>query len=170
MSGILIMRRSLPKCWCSRSSHGLDHLGGGSDCSCSGPRAASIDGGARALRKSRLSRGHDGKAALLAGSLLKRRIRMRWRIHSAVCVLFFAAGCLPREFGPRRRQPGVQDGAGTRFGISLALRSGLPQAREKFDNWESQHPEELSAKWPLQPAISSRNFSVRACSPAISSE
>src|SRR3981189_1717817 len=67
---------------------------------------------------------------------------MRWRTHCAVCVLLFvAATCLASSH---------QDGDSPAFKTIPELASGFhslyaqnfSEARENFDNWESQHPEE----------------------------
>src|SRR3981189_907482 len=67
---------------------------------------------------------------------------MRWRTHCAVCVLLFvAATCLASSH---------QDGDSPAFktvpelasGFHLLYAQDFSQAREKFDSWGSQHPEE----------------------------
>ena len=67
---------------------------------------------------------------------------MGWRTHSAVWVLLFAAAAYPASSN--------QDGDGPAFktvpelasGFHLLYAQDFSQAREKFDNWELQHPEE----------------------------
>ena len=67
---------------------------------------------------------------------------MRWRIHSALGLLLLAAAACPAG--------AAQDGAGPAFTSVPELAAGFhslyaqnfTEAREKFDAWKSQHPEE----------------------------
>jgi hypothetical protein len=67
---------------------------------------------------------------------------MRWRIHSALGLLLLAAAACPASE--------AQDGGGPAFTSVPELAAGFhslyaqnfTEAREKFDAWKSQHPEE----------------------------
>jgi hypothetical protein len=67
---------------------------------------------------------------------------MRWRIHSALGLLLLAAATCPASE--------AQDGSGPAFTSVPELAAGFhslyaqnfTEAREKFDAWKSQHPEE----------------------------
>jgi len=67
---------------------------------------------------------------------------MRWRIHSALSFLLLAAAACPASE--------AQDGGGPAFTSVPELAAGFhslyaqnfTEAREKFDAWKSQHPEE----------------------------
>jgi len=92
---------------------------------------------------------HDGKAALLAGSLLKRRIRMRWRIHSAVCVLFSRRLPAPRvrtKTATARRSRRCRNSL--RDFTCFTLRTSRKRERN-LTIGNRNIRKNLSAKWPL---------------------
>jgi len=67
---------------------------------------------------------------------------MRLRIHSALCVLFFAAAACPASSNQNGDSPAFQTVPELASGFHLLYAQDFSSAREKFDNWESQHPEE----------------------------
>src|SRR6266852_6090769 len=67
---------------------------------------------------------------------------MRWRTHSAVCVLLFAAAAYPAGFNQDGDSPAFKTVPELASGFHLLYAQDFSQAREKFDNWESQHPGE----------------------------
>jgi hypothetical protein len=67
---------------------------------------------------------------------------MRLRIHGALCVLFFAAAACPASSNKDRDSPAFKTVPELALGFHLLYAQDFPQAREKFDNWESQHPDE----------------------------
>jgi len=67
---------------------------------------------------------------------------MRWRTHSAVCVLLFAAAARPASSNQDGDSPAFKTVPELASGFHLLYAQDFSQAREKFDNWESQHPEE----------------------------
>src|SRR6195256_1191214 len=67
---------------------------------------------------------------------------MRWRTHRAVCVLFFAAAACPAGSSKDGDSPAFKTVPELASGFHLLYAQDFSQAREKFDNWESQHPEE----------------------------
>jgi hypothetical protein len=64
------------------------------------------------------------------------------RIHSALCVLLFAAGACPASSHQNGDTPAFQTVPELASGFHLLYAQDFPGAREKFDNWESQHPDE----------------------------
>jgi hypothetical protein len=64
------------------------------------------------------------------------------RIHSALCVLLFAAGACPASSHQNGDSPAFQTVPELASGFHLLYAQDFPGAREKFDNWESQHPDE----------------------------
>jgi hypothetical protein len=67
---------------------------------------------------------------------------MRLRIHSALCVLFFAAATWPASSNKDGDSPAFKTVPELALGFHLLYAQDFPQAREKFDAWESQHPDE----------------------------
>jgi len=67
---------------------------------------------------------------------------MRWRTHSAVCVLLFAAAAYPASYNQDGDSPAFKTVPELASGFHLLYAQDFSQAREKFDNWESQHPGE----------------------------
>ena len=67
---------------------------------------------------------------------------MRLRIHSALCVLFLAAAACPASSNQDGDSPAFKTVPELVSGFHLLYAQDFSQAREKFDNWESQHPEE----------------------------
>ena len=67
---------------------------------------------------------------------------MRLRIHSALCVLFSAAAACPASSNQNGDSPAFQTVPELASGFHLLYAQDFSTAREKFDNWESQHPEE----------------------------
>jgi len=132
--------------------------------------SALSNGRARAPRESRLSRCNDGQAALLAGASSEAKVSNAFaNPQRALCPVFSRRLPAPASSNAGRRQPGVPDGSGTRLGFSFALRSGFFEAADKFDNWESQHPEEPFGEVAVAASYLFEELSARGCSPAISS-
>src|SRR6266850_858871 len=67
---------------------------------------------------------------------------MRWRTHSAVCVLFFAAAACPASSNQDGDSPAFTTVPELASGFHLLYAQDFSQAREKFGDWGSQHPEE----------------------------
>jgi hypothetical protein len=67
---------------------------------------------------------------------------MRWRTHSAVCVLLFAGAACPASSNQDGDSPAFKTVPELASGFHLLYAQDFSQAREKFDKWESQHPEE----------------------------
>jgi hypothetical protein len=67
---------------------------------------------------------------------------MRLRIHSALYVLFFAAAACPASSNKDGNSPAFKTVPELALGFHLLYAQDFPQAREKFDAWESQHPDE----------------------------
>src|SRR6267142_4566659 len=67
---------------------------------------------------------------------------MRWRTHSAVCVLSFAAAACPESSNQDGESPAFTTVPELASGFHLLYAQDFSQAREKFGDWGSQHPEE----------------------------
>jgi len=67
---------------------------------------------------------------------------MLWRTHSAVCVLLFAAAACSASLNQDGDSPAFKTVPELASGFHLLYAQDFSQAREKFDNWESQHPGE----------------------------
>src|SRR6266436_7783062 len=67
---------------------------------------------------------------------------MRLRIHSALCVLFSAAAACPASSNQNGDSPAFRTIPELASGFHLLYAQDFSSAREKFDSWESQHPEE----------------------------
>jgi hypothetical protein len=67
---------------------------------------------------------------------------MRWRIHSAFCFLLLAEAACPASLHTDGDSPAFKTVPELALGFHLLYAQDFPQAREKFDNWESQHPGE----------------------------
>jgi hypothetical protein len=67
---------------------------------------------------------------------------MRWRIHSALCLLLLAEAACPASLYTDGDSPAFKTVPELAAGFHLLYAQDFPQAREKFDNWESQHPDE----------------------------
>jgi hypothetical protein len=67
---------------------------------------------------------------------------MRWRIHSVFCFLLLAEAACPASLHTDGDSPAFKTVPELALGFHLLYAQDFPQAREKFDNWESQHPGE----------------------------
>ena len=67
---------------------------------------------------------------------------MRLRIHSALFVLFFAAAACPASSHKDGDSPAFKTVPELASGFHLLYAQDFSKAREKFGNWESEHPEE----------------------------
>lgn len=67
---------------------------------------------------------------------------MRWRIQSAFCFLLLAEAACPASLHTDGDSPAFKTVPELALGFHLLYAQDFPQAREKFDNWESQHPGE----------------------------
>jgi hypothetical protein len=67
---------------------------------------------------------------------------MRWRIHSAFCFLLLAEAACPASLHTDGDSPAFKIVPELALGFHLLYAQDFPQAREKFDTWESQHPGE----------------------------
>jgi hypothetical protein len=67
---------------------------------------------------------------------------MRWRTHCAVCALLFVAATCLASSNQDGDSPAFKTIPELASGFHLLYAQDFSQAREKFDNWESQHPEE----------------------------
>jgi hypothetical protein len=67
---------------------------------------------------------------------------MRWRIHSVFCFLLLAEAACPASLHTDGDSPAFKTVPELASGFHLLYAQDFPQAREKFDNWESQHPGE----------------------------
>ena len=67
---------------------------------------------------------------------------MRLRIYCAAGLLFFAAAACPASLNKDGDSPAFKTVPELASGFHLLYSQDFQQAREKFDNWESQHPEE----------------------------
>src|SRR5258707_166928 len=68
--------------------------------------------------------------------------RMALRLSRPFWVLFFAAAGCPASSDQDGDSPAFKTVPELASGFHLLYAQDFPQAREKFDNWESQHPEE----------------------------
>jgi hypothetical protein len=64
---------------------------------------------------------------------------MHWRIHSAFCFLLLAEAACPASLHTDGDSPAFKTVPELASGFHLLYAQDFPQAREKFDNWESQH-------------------------------
>jgi hypothetical protein len=92
---------------------------------------------------------------------------MDWRYSIAISSLLFTAAACPACLDEAAKSPAFTTVAELSSGFHSLYALNFSEAREKFDNWEAQHPEEPFARSPSRQVISSRNFTVRVCSPAI---
>jgi hypothetical protein len=67
---------------------------------------------------------------------------MRWRIHSAFCFLLLAAAACPASTSEDGSSPAFTSVPELAAGFHSLYAQNFLEAREKFDRWESQHPEE----------------------------
>jgi hypothetical protein len=67
---------------------------------------------------------------------------MRWRIHSAVSFLLLAAAACPANANQDDRSPAFTTIPELSTGFHSLYAQNFSEAREKFDDWELQHPEE----------------------------
>jgi tetratricopeptide (TPR) repeat protein len=67
---------------------------------------------------------------------------MPWRIHSAACFLLLAAAACPARSTDDGLSPAFTSVPELAAGFHSLYAQNFAEAREKFDNWESQHPEE----------------------------
>ena len=67
---------------------------------------------------------------------------MPWRIHSAACFLLLAGAACPARSTDDRLSPAFTSVPELAAGFRSLYAQNFAEAREKFDNWESQHPEE----------------------------
>src|SRR3989442_5497577 len=67
---------------------------------------------------------------------------MRRRIYSAASLVLFAAAACPARSDEIAKTPAFTTVAELSSGFHSLYAQNFSQAREKFDTWESQHPEE----------------------------
>jgi hypothetical protein len=67
---------------------------------------------------------------------------MNWRYYGAVSLLLFAAAACPARPDEAAKSPAFTTVAELSSGFHSLYEQNFSEAREKFDNWESQHPEE----------------------------
>jgi hypothetical protein len=67
---------------------------------------------------------------------------MRWRIHSAFCFLLLAEAACPASLHTDGDSPAFKTVPELASGFHSLYAQNFLEAREKFDRWESQHPEE----------------------------
>jgi hypothetical protein len=67
---------------------------------------------------------------------------MLCRIHTAACFLLFAAAVCPAGTNEEGGSPAFTSVPELVAGFHSLYAQNFSEAREKFDNWESQHPEE----------------------------
>jgi hypothetical protein len=67
---------------------------------------------------------------------------MRWRIHIVSCFLLLAAAACPARTNEDGPSPAFTSVPELAAGFHSLYAQNFAEAREKFDRWESQHPEE----------------------------
>jgi hypothetical protein len=67
---------------------------------------------------------------------------MHWRIYSAASLLLLAAAVCPARTDEIAKTPAFTTVAELSSGFHLLYAQNFSEAREKFDSWETQHPEE----------------------------
>ncbi len=67
---------------------------------------------------------------------------MRWRIYSAASLLLFATGACAGRADEVAKSPAFTTVAELSSGFHSLYAQNFSEAREKFDSWESQHPDE----------------------------
>ena len=67
---------------------------------------------------------------------------MNWRYYGAISLLLFAAAACPARPDEVAKSPAFATVAELSSGFHSLYAQNFPEAREKFNNWESQHPEE----------------------------
>lgn len=67
---------------------------------------------------------------------------MRLRIHHACCLVLLAAAACPASSGKDGETPAFKTVPELASGFHLLYGQNFGEAREKFDAWEAQHPEE----------------------------
>jgi hypothetical protein len=67
---------------------------------------------------------------------------MHWRIHSAFCFLLLAEAACPASLHTDGDSPAFKTVPELASGFHSLYAQNFLEAREKFDRWESQHPEE----------------------------
>jgi hypothetical protein len=67
---------------------------------------------------------------------------MRWRFHSVTCFLLLAAALCPAHPNDGAISPAFVTVPELASGFHLLYAQNFPEARQKFSDWESQHPEE----------------------------
>src|ERR1700675_3076145 len=120
----------------------MDHRCRGSPCAHRSPGATALHGGTRALRQSRILSGDDRQAALLARTLLKSRPRMCWRIYGMTSLLLLSAVICGARPETDARSPAFTKVPELASGFHLLYTQNFAEGREKFADWESQHPDE----------------------------
>ena len=67
---------------------------------------------------------------------------MNWRYYGAISLLLFTAAARPARPDEVAKSPAFATVAELSSGFHSLYAQNFPEAREKFNNWESQHPEE----------------------------
>jgi hypothetical protein len=67
---------------------------------------------------------------------------MNWRYYGAISLLLFTAAACPARPDEVAKSPAFTTVAELSSGFHSLYAQNFSDAREKFDNWESQHPEE----------------------------
>src|SRR6267378_374661 len=67
---------------------------------------------------------------------------MHWRYYAAISLLLFAAAACPARSDEIAKSPAFSTVAELSSGFHSLYEQNFSEAREKFDNWESQHPKE----------------------------
>jgi hypothetical protein len=67
---------------------------------------------------------------------------MNWRFYGAISLLLFTAAACPARPDEVAKSPAFATVAELSSGFHSLYAQNFPEAREKFNNWESQHPEE----------------------------
>jgi hypothetical protein len=67
---------------------------------------------------------------------------MNWRYYGALSLLLFAAAACPARPDEVAKSPAFSTVAELSSGFHSLYEQNFSEAREKFDNWESQHPQE----------------------------
>jgi len=67
---------------------------------------------------------------------------MNWRYYGAISLLLFTAAACPARPDEVAKSPAFATVAELSSGFHSLYAQNFPEAREKFNNWESQHPEE----------------------------
>src|SRR5207302_9444347 len=98
--------------------------------------------GTRALRQSRLSRGDDRQAALLARTPLKSRPAMCWRIYCMASLLLLSAVICGSRPETDARSPAFTKVPELASGLHLLYTQNFAAGRENSADWDSQPPAE----------------------------